>query len=144
MAINWQEVVLSPPSGAQDTQNFTLKRDLLSDVAERCAYEVAERSGNNKSKPTQLRRFYDELCMWHERVFRENSSDDRAEKFREFDPFIQMMIAKAAYAKSREHIDDSFFNLFKRVITQIGDPASLKNAKLFMEAFMGFYKGYKK
>ena len=59
-------------------------------------------------------------------------------------PFIQMLVAKAAYAKGRDHVDECFETLFAHLIRQISDADSLRHAKLFMEAFMGFYKAQEK
>lgn len=55
-----------------------------------------------------------------------------------------MMKSKAAYAKGRKNIDATFLQFIKDLINQIKDKETLNNAKLFMEAMMGFYKQYKK
>ncbi|MDD3018439.1 MAG: type III-A CRISPR-associated protein Csm2 [Comamonas sp.] len=97
-----------------------------------------------KNKSSQLRRFYDELVMWYERVQFERTPAERQAKYQEVAPFIQMLVAKAAYANGRKHIDDTFEQMFSHVIRQISDADSLRHAKLFMEAFMGFYKAQEK
>ena len=105
---------------------------------------MAEAGDGRKNKSTQLRRFYDELVMWHERVHFERTPQEREAKFQEMAPFIQMLVAKVAYAKGRDHVDECFETLFAHVIRQISDADTLRNAKLFMEAFMGFYKAQEK
>ena len=105
-----------------------------------CAAAGAGR--NNKS--SQLRKFYDELVMWHDKLAFEKTADARAAKYRELAPFIKMMNAKAAYAKGRGHVDQNFEKLFSHLISQIACPATLKNAKLFMEAVLGFLKAEEK
>ena len=105
---------------------------------------VAEAGDGRKNKSTQLRRFYDELVMWHERVHFERTPQEREAKFQEMVPFIQMLVAKVAYAKGRDHVDECFETLFAHVIRQISDADTLRTAKLFMEAFMGFYKAQEK
>ena len=57
---------------------------------------------------------------------------------------LKMMNAKVAYSKGREHVDVCFEKMFTQLINQIKDPKTLKNAKLFMEAFLGFYKALEK
>lgn len=106
---------------------------LFSDEAEKLAKQVGE-SGKNKS--AQLRNFYNELVMWEERC------EGNPAKLQENLPYIYMMKAKAAYAKGRDNIDDNFLKLFTGIINGIkdGDIDTLKNAKLFFEAFMGYYK----
>jgi CRISPR-associated protein Csm2 len=55
-----------------------------------------------------------------------------------------MLKAKVAYARGRKHVDESFEQFFMHIIQQIDSVDSLKYAKLFMEAFMGFYKAQEK
>ena len=55
-----------------------------------------------------------------------------------------MMKSKVAYAKGRKNVDATFQNFINTLIGQIDDQKTLNNAKLFMEAMMGFYKQYKK
>lgn len=106
---------------------------LYSDIAERAAEAVAG-GKRDKNKPTQLRRFYDELVMLQEKV----GSD--AARFEQQAPFIQMLKAKVAYAKGRDKVDGNFERLLRHLIDQAQDVGTLKQVKLFMEAFMGFYK----
>ncbi|MBF0177537.1 MAG: type III-A CRISPR-associated protein Csm2 [Magnetococcales bacterium] len=87
------------------------------------------------NKSTQLRRFYDEICMWAEKV------GDKKEKYDELIPFIRMLNAKTAYAYGRkELVDKSFVELMDKCLKQVTDPKTLQRFKLFMEAIMGFYK----
>lgn len=137
-----------------------LKPNLFSDIASEIAQEVyfqgcKDKYGNpvynrqnklelQKNKSTQLRRFYDELVLWYEKVHFERTPKERAAKYDEVEPFIQMLVAKVAYAKGREHVDECFEKMYAHLIRQITDSESLKHAKLFMEAFMGFYKAQEK
>lgn len=95
------------------------------------------------NKSTQLRKFYDELVMWHDKVFAEQR-DNRAEKYKELAPFIKMLCAKVTYAKGRNHVSDGFEKLFTHVIRSVESFDTLRYAKLFIEAFMGFYKATEK
>ena len=107
--------------------------DLFDKTAREAAKEVARvKSEHNKS--TQLRRFYDELVMWEEKV-RQNE-----EKFEEYLPFIRMLKAKAAYAEGRKLVDGAFVDLLDQMIDAIQNVDDLRTAKLFFEAFIGFYK----
>lgn len=124
-----------PTIGVDDIR-FGDKPDpqLFADIADRKAEEVARGGRERINKSTQLRRFYDELVMWQEKV---GASDER---FAELQPYIYMLKAKVAYSKGREHVDANFETLFRRVIDQATSAATLRQAKLFMEAFMAFYK----
>jgi len=107
--------------------------ELFSDIAERAAKSVSE-SNRDRNKASQLRRFYDELVMWQEKVGKDDT------RFTEAEPYIRMLKAKVAYAKGRGHVDDNFELLMRRVVDQATNAAKLRQAKLFMEAFMAFYK----
>lgn len=111
---------------------------LFAEIAEEVAKAVAGPKGsqNRQNKPSQLRRFYDELVMWQEKV------GTSSERFVECEPYIRMLKAKVAYAKGREHVDANFEKLLGRIIDQTRDPGTLRQAKLFLEAFMAYYKVY--
>lgn len=133
-----------------------LADDLFSEIAKEKSLEIFQggldqRGNQNKNKSTQLRKFYDELVMWTDKVHNigklesgQKSSEVREARYRDSAPFIKMMNAKVAYAKGRNHVDDSFESMFSHCIKSIADAETLKHAKLFMEAFMGFYKAQEK
>lgn len=122
-------------ASAQLDIKFTrpLDPELFNGKAKQAAKHVR---GNDDrvNKPTQLRRFYDELCMWEEKVNRQR------EKFDEYLPFIRMLNAKAAYAEGRRLVDHTFVNLLHQTLAEVKNAETLTTCKLFWEAFMGFYK----
>lgn len=129
----------SAPAAERSLPDFNLSnltKELFDAIADKCAQIIAA-SSVSINKPTQIRRFYDELVMWNERA-------DSDEKFTEVLPFVYMIKSKVAYAKGRKNVDETFQKFIDKTIGQIGDRKTLNNAKLFMEAVMGFYKQYKK
>lgn len=106
--------------------------DLFDKTAKAQAKAVADDKRVNK--PSQLRKFYDEIVMW------EQKASLHPDKFQEYLPFIRMLNAKVAYAKGRNLVDDKFVNLMSEGLRQVDSAESLRTFKLFMEAFMGFYK----
>ena len=130
-----------------DVEN--LSKELFDDTAKKWAEKIAykmdnmgniqkDRYGNNeptKNMPTQLRRFYDELVMWNERATMLDNDFQR-----DILPFVYMLKSKVAYAEGRGHVDKTFQQFINKLINQIHDKKTLNNAKLFMEAMMGFYK----
>jgi len=118
-----------------------LDPELFSKVAAEAAKSVSEVEKDKFNKRTQLRRFYDELTMWNDRV-EQMPREAQPDKYRELAPFIKMLKAKVVYAQSREHVDETFTALFSRCLDEIKDPKTLRYAKLFLEAFMGFYRQY--
>lgn len=127
-----------------DVRLQNIPTTLFSDIAKAKAEAVYESGRRQKNKSTQLRKFYDELVMWFEKVHLERTQAQREAKYQEVAPFIQMLVAKVAYAKGRDHVDENFETLFAHLIREIKDATTLKHAKLFMEAFMGFYKAQEK
>ena len=137
------------PAVSIDTAQVKLGADdmpelLFADIAQEAARTIAEAGAGRNNKSSQLRKFYDELVMWHDKLAFEKTADARAAKYRELAPFIKMMNAKVAYARGRGHVDQNFEQLFSHLIRQIACPATLKNAKLFMEAVLGFLKAEEK
>lgn len=114
----------------------TINAELFSGIALRAAREVAGCKGDT-NKATQLRRFYDEVCLWHQKV------QAKPEKYDEYLPFIKMIGAKVAYAKGRSLVDDNFYNLIEHCLKQISTAQAYYRFKTFFEAFMGFYKMHK-
>lgn len=108
--------------------------ELFNGVARRAAQAIAGPDRYQKNKPTQLRRFFDELVMWSAKV------DQAPDRFAEYLPFIRMLNAKAAYADGRGLVDGNFIKLISHCLGQVTNPETLRYAKLFFEAFLGFYK----
>jgi CRISPR-associated protein Csm2 len=99
-------------------------------------WEVVREAGANK--PAQVRKIYDELCMWEQKA-------KDLEAFKTLLPFIKMMNAKVAYARGRELVDDKLVTWFSICMGQIREAnemglLTLKNFRTLFEAFLGFYK----
>lgn len=112
---------------------------LFDETAREVAREVARvvaggKREANTNKSTQLRRFYDELVMWH------GKARQQPEQFEAYLPMIRMLKAKAAYAKGRKLVDGAFLDMVEQTIDYIDSKERLDTAKLFFEAFIGFYK----
>jgi CRISPR-associated protein Csm2 len=112
--------------------------ELFNNIAREAAQGVA-RADAYRNKPTQLRRFYDELLLWETRVSQQ-PLDAQAAKFTECLPFIRMLNAKAAYADGRKLVDRTFVDLMQHTLNEVTNPQTLTTCKYFWEAFMGFYK----
>ena len=130
---NGPKIVLRPREGQ------SLAPELFDGIANEWAKIVA----SEKTKNSQLRKFYDELLRWEEKVNGNDRGDREGakERLREHLPFIRMMNAKAAYAQGRKLVGASFVRLLRNCLEQVDDsPDTLRNCRLFFEAFMGFYK----
>jgi CRISPR-associated protein Csm2 len=129
--------------------------DLFDQIAKELAQEVTKpqmlvekrRGGERRwevinekeaNKPAQVRRFYDELCMWEQKA-------KDTETFGKLLPLIKMMNAKVAYARGRELVDDKFVTWFSICLAQVKDASetgltTFRNFRTLFEAFLGFYK----
>lgn len=96
--------------------------------------ESAKAEKGDKNKSTQIRRFYDELVGWQERI----GTDET--KFKEYEAFVKMLNAKAAYAQGRNLVTKDFVDWFRGCVQQVGDTTSLKHFRLHFEAMLGFLK----
>ena len=142
---NYKDIDLS------DDKNLIIFSKIAEDAAKHIYYENDKPTKSNKS--TQIRKFYDELCMWENKVNRvnlnsinkEEKEQKRKDSFQQYAPFIYMMKAKVAYSQARKSgganlVNENFSQVFNQCINQIKDHKTLRRAKLFMEAVMGFYK----
>lgn len=94
----------------------------------------ADRGGKEKNKSTQIRRFYDELVGWQERI----GNDDA--RFKEYEAFVKMLNAKAAYAEGRKLVTPDFVKWFRDCVGQVNDARTLNHFRLHFEAMLGFLK----
>ena len=116
----------------------TIDPELFNGIAKEAAQGIA-RADAYRNKPTQIRRFYDELLLWETRVSQQ-PLDVQDSKFTEYLPFIRMLNAKAAYAEGRKLVDRTFVDLMHHTLGEVTSPKTLTTCKNFWEAFMGFYK----
>jgi CRISPR-associated protein Csm2 len=115
--------------------------ELFDEVAQAAAKTVSE--NRRRNKPSQIRKFFDELVMWESKLGSIRDGEERSARFREYLPFIRMLNAKVAYAEGRELVDKNFQALVGHCLKQVEDPATLRAFKLFFEAFLGYYKAFR-
>ena len=126
----------------EDKQRGILKATLLDKQAETWAQAVfddAKRNRRNEAqnnKPTQLRRFYDEVLRF-DVLLKGNGAGNSFEKYL---PYIKMLNAKVSYAKGREHVSEQFMNLIKNCVALVETREDFEAFKSFFEAFMGYYR----
>ncbi len=135
------------PLPTLDTSNIKLDNigeELFNTIAKETAITIAKNPSRMVNKPTQLRRFYDEIVMWENKasflLANEEDEQKSVDKFGEMLPFIKMINAKTAYAQGRKLVDKNYVTLINHCLNQVTDIKTMKHFKLFMEAFMGFYK----
>lgn len=112
----------------------TVPADLFDDVSRKVAEEF-NRAKDKFNKPTQIRRFYDELVSWQQRIHGDET------EFKKYEAFIRMMNAKVAYAKGRELVDANFEHWFTAANKATTTAKALDHFRLHFEAVLGFLKG---
>lgn len=115
-----------------------LDPELFSTKAENFAKKIEGESKGTVNKSTQLRKFYDEIARLNSRAQMQGAD------WNIILPQVHMVVAKTAYAKGRNLISESFVSHVREGISQIKDPDDLRVFSSHLEAFMGFYKMYKK
>jgi len=111
--------------------------DLFSAFAEELAKKVNQeriQSRDKLNKPTQIRKFYDEMIRYRGVV------QASPEEFVALLPYIKMLNAKAAYAMGRDLIGATFKSFISDSLKQVADRQDFELFCSFFEAFMGFYK----
>lgn len=121
----------------KDKEKRILDPKLFSTTAEQWAKKINGSGGGKSNKRTQIRKFYDEVVRYNT-LAKVNPGD-----WDNILPYINMLIAKAAYAKGRNNlVTEDFVGLMKDCVEQIRDSRDLDVFASFFEAFMGFYRQY--
>lgn len=108
--------------------------ELFNKTAEGYAEKFSKTDKSTANKSTQIRRFYDELVSWQQRI----GGDEN--EFKKYEAFIRMLNAKVAYAKGRGLVDDEFLKWFQLCITSTTSAKALDHFRLHFEAVLGFLK----
>ena len=117
----------------KDKEKRTLDPKLFSDIAMVWADKIHESGGRDSNKRSQLRKFFDEVIRLNSLA--KNNPDD----WDKILPFVNMVIARAAYAEGRRKVSKEFLELMKNCIGQVQNNKDLDVFANFFEAFMGFY-----
>ncbi|MBI4741292.1 MAG: type III-A CRISPR-associated protein Csm2 [Betaproteobacteria bacterium] len=124
------------------SENKPLSPQLFDKLASNIASELDNRS-KDCNKSTQIRRFYDELVGWEQKI----GSDPKGFEMNE--AFFRMLKAKVAYAFGRNRderkgkvglVDDNFHNWFCACVDKTHSAEELKHFRLHFEAVLGFLK----
>jgi CRISPR-associated protein Csm2 len=123
----------------KDKSKMQLDIELFSTKAQKLAEEIYKDQKQSKgkvNKPTQIRKFYDEILKFDSII--KSKPDD----FEKLLPYLKMLNAKAAYALGRKLVSKKFKDFIFASSAQINTKEDFDAFKNFFEAFMGFYKYY--
>ena len=124
----------------KDKSKKLIDPELFSAKAETLAKEIykeqQESKGGKANKPTQIRKFYDEVIRFDSMVKANN------EEFENMLPYIKMLNAKVAYAMGRDLVSKGFKDFISYSLGQIHTKDDFDVFADLFEAFMGYYKFY--
>ena len=120
----------------KDKNKKQIDPDLFSNKAEMLAKVIFNESTSKLNKPTQIRKFYDEVLRFGSMI------KTNPEEFEIILPYIKMINAKVAYAMGRDLISKGFKDFISESLTQIKDKEDFDVFASLFESFMGFYKFY--
>jgi CRISPR-associated protein Csm2 len=115
---------------AVDPQLFSAKAEALAKVLN----EDHETSRRRANKRTQIRKFFDEV------VRLDMTAKSGRQEWTSVLPLVHMLTAKAAYARGRELVSDTFLKFIKDSVDQVETQKDLNIFSTFFEAFIGFYR----
>jgi CRISPR-associated protein Csm2 len=110
---------------------------MFDSVAEQIAKELSS-DRRDKNKSAQVRKFYDEIVRYSDRHRGTARPDEDKILFERDLPFIRMICARAAYAKSREHVDGNFVTFIQDGVRKIRTAEELHRFRDLFEAVIGF------
>jgi len=123
----------------KDKSKKLIEPDLFSEKAEELAkkiYKEQLESRGKANKPTQIRKFYDEVLRF-DSIVKANPAE-----FENILPYLKMLNAKAAYAMGRDLVSKGFKDFISYSLGQIHTKEDFDVFADLFEAFMGYYKFY--
>lgn len=125
----------------KDKPQKHLYPDLFSEKAEGWAKEISQAGDSKKNKPTQLRKFYDEVVRF-DSALKSVPSEKQKDEFFMLLPYLKMLNAKVSYAEGRDLVSKEFKDFIKKSLAEVNDIEDFNAFSGFFEAFMGFHKYY--
>ncbi|ODS30929.1 MAG: CRISPR-associated protein [Candidatus Scalindua rubra] len=116
-----------------------LNPDLFSSNAEILAKKIYDEGSNKINKPSQIRKFYNEVLRF-DNMLKENPNPD---EFYNILPYLKMLNAKVAYALGRNLVSNGFKDFISDSLKQIKDKEDFDAFAGLFEAFMGYYKYFR-
>ena len=118
-----------------DPNKRILKPDLFSKTAEDLAKMFS--GDKKKNRRSQIRKFYDEVLR-----LQSLAKSRPKEEWGNIHPYVNMLIAKAAYAEGRELVSTDFAKFIRDGVNQVQNAQDLEVFTNLFEAFMGFFRKY--
>jgi CRISPR-associated protein Csm2 len=118
----------------QDKNMKHIRPDLFSDQAEKIAKHIFSEKSEKLNKPTQIRKFFDEVIRFDTVMKTESSS------FESILPYLKMLNAKASYAAGRELVSEGFREFITSSLKEVNDRDDFEAFSKLFESVIGYYK----
>ena len=125
----------------QGGKKLVLNPTLFSVTAMGWAEGLAKCGKKTNNKRSQIRRFYDEVMKLNQLA---NVNSGGTALWDDILPYVNMLLAKAAYAQGRDLVSPEFVDFLKQCIEKVQTQKDLAVFTNFFEAFMGFYRQFRK
>jgi len=109
---------------------------LFGTTAQKWAEKLETESKHQINKSSQIRQFYDKVLELYEKSQNVENDDEYKRKVY---PFVIMLNSKAAYAKTRGKVSETFVKMINSCVEQTNSKKGMETFKLFFEAVIGFY-----
>ena len=133
----------------EDINNRIVKVNLFSDTANEEANSFIkvykDKWGNIKGKKgtpssTQIRKFFNDLLVIKQKIENILDKNEKKIEFKRQLPYIKMLKAKVAYAKSRDNVNQEFVEFIRKYIKEINDLDDFFVFCDFFEAIIAYSK----
>ncbi len=138
----------------EEPQNEVLKKDLLSQIAEDTVKSFVESKKDKNGKviydkkgnpilkndvpsPSQIRKFYNDVLSLKNRL-EIAKGEKKEERFKQLLPYIKMLKAKVAYAKTRNNVNSQFKEFIDDYVNSIRDIDDFYAFCDFFEAIVAY------
>lgn len=111
------------------------KAELFGTVAKAWSEKLNKESGKLVNKSSQIRQFYDKVLKLYEKSLNANDEEYKVKIY----PFVVMLKSKAAYAKTRKKVSDTFVKMINTCVEKSQTRSDFETFKYFFEAVIGFY-----
>lgn len=121
-----------------------VETELFSSKADEIARQIHQDQVASKgkvNKPTQLRKFYDEVLRF-DSMLKGLPDEKQIDEFARMLPYLKMLNAKASYAMGRDLVSGRFRDFIASSLSKIDDKDDFQAFAGLFEAFMGFSKFY--
>lgn len=115
------------------------KKYVVDDLFTKTAENYVKDFQEERIKSAQIRKFYHEALLIESRILDADSQED---EFLAQRPYINMMKAKATYAKSRNHVGDKFVSFIENNLIQT--VKDFKDYRVFCDLFEAIIAYYSK